>query len=130
MFRDLLSRRDLKFKLKHNRVIGNSDTPSGSTGIPTVDKNTQPNIVWREPTSEDLAKFHSFVQQVADLSEGKLPLFLVMKMTDEGEEYIDSLSVLSVRLPGEGTDGIVNGTNHFSALIAEDWSLLGILRDE
>ena len=104
----------------------------GSTGgIPTIDKNIQPNIVWREPTEEDSAKFHSHpILRVADLSEGKLPLFLVMKMTDEGEEYINSFSVLSVQLPGEGMDGAVDGADDFSALIAEDWSLLGILGED
>lgn len=70
-------------KYKGNPVVGGSNgSGSGGTtsGIPTIDKNTQPNIVWREPTEEDLAKFADVsnnIWQVADLPDGKLPMYLI-----------------------------------------------------
>jgi len=53
--------------------------------------------VWREPTEEDLAKFHSNnILDVADLPEGKLPAFLVFKYIEDGVEYVLVQGVASV----------------------------------
>lgn len=96
-------------------------------GIPTIDKNTQPNIVWREPTAEDLAKFHSQrIQKVADLTEGKLPLFLVMNEPYDDVDYVTMSIVASVELSEDENDDIHVGLGIGGGiLIAEDWSLLG-----
>lgn len=98
-----------------------------TSGIPTIDKNIQPNIVWREPTAEDLAKFYSQdIIKVADLTEGKLPLFLIMKNTYEDEEYIEMNSVLSVIPPNVDAqeDGQVS-TSGSVIVLADDWSMIG-----
>ena len=97
----------------------------GSTsGIPTIDRNTQPNIVWRQPTAEDSAKFKAGVSRVADLPEGKIPLLLITR--DEGMETVDFMTVLSFSSPVEDNDGIVELAFDHSYLISEDWSLLGM----
>lgn len=103
-------------------------------GIPTIDKNTQPNIVWREPTEEDLAKFHSrLIEKVADLADGKVPLFYVESHPIDPEDpTYDIITVASpmveMTFPTEEDDGQVDYSHgdiiaRFS--ISGDWSLLG-----
>ena len=101
----------------------------GTSGIPTIDKNIQPNIVWREPTEADLAKFHasSRIVQVADLPEGKLPLLLVSKYTEDDVEYVLVQGVASVEPSESGKDTSVtmcDGSHGLS--LTDDWSLLGM----
>ena len=99
----------------------------GSTsGIPTIDKNTQPNIVWREPTEEDLAKFSTDnIGQVADLPNRQVPAYLIARRFGAGEESPWALSaVLGLRPPYEGDGSVSVEGNTFS--LSEDWSLLGM----
>ena len=101
---------------------------SGSTGgIPTIDKNTQPNIVFREPTAEDLAKFPNLQPaKVADLTNGEVPLFLII--ADEGAEpgNFEGFPLTAFSSPVDGNEGNVE-YGDASFILSEDWTLLGAL---
>lgn len=97
----------------------------GSTsGIPTIDKNIQPNIVWREPTEEDLAKLaNSKIVKVADLPNGQVPIFLAYVVPGTNDRVM--LGVIDIQPPKEGEDGGVTTGDGTHFLLSEDWSLLG-----
>ena len=101
----------------------------GSTsGIPTIDKNAQLNIVLREPTEEEAAKFNARpIIRVADLPDGKVPLFGVVSSAP-GDFGVFPLTAMG--FPVEGDDGYVqygDADTGMSLLLSEDWSLLDVL---
>lgn len=100
----------------------------GSTSsIPTIDKNTQANLTWREPTEEDLAKLNnSHVALVADLPNGQVPIFLVYVVPNSDDLTIQG--VIGIRPPLEGEGGSVTTGEGSNFLLSEDWSLLGIVK--
>ena len=103
----------------------------GSTsGIPTIGKNTQANLVFRDPTEEDAAKFNSRpIVKVIDLPNGEIPLYGII--AGEGAETggLAVFPVMAVSTPVEGQDGeVIYGPNN-RLLLSEDWTLLGIMAE-
>lgn len=102
---------------------------------PTIDKNTQPNLVQRDPTDEDKAKFiTSPIVKVVDLPDGKVPLFMVTSHPIDPEDPTSG-SVTEVNpmkhmeSPTEEEDGRVSysfGNSAINLYISKDWSLLGV----
>ena len=102
----------------------------GTSGIPTIDKNTQPNLVLREPTAEDAAKFHeSPIIQVADLPDGKVPLFGVVTAPGAEPGDFGVFPLTAMGTPTEGDDGYVlygAADTGMRFWLSEDWTLLGV----
>lgn len=118
-----------EYQLQENSGSGSGSGSDNDYSIPTIDQNIQPNIVWREPTEEDLAKFNTLsITSVADLSNGKVPLFAIIP-DNVDDRHFDVYHLTYINTPIQGSDGYVQyqyGEEQVEAAISKDWTLLGI----
>lgn len=117
------------------RLVLGGGSSGCDCGIPTIDKNIQPNLVRRDPTDEDKAKFiTSHIVEVVDLPDGKVPLFMVDSYPiDPGDPTSGSVTEVvpmnHMVSPTEEQDGQVSysfGNLTINLCISKDWSLLGV----